>query len=434
MINKKFDAYLIEEQNIRFERIRNDINQLFIQKSNNLDSKDISNYASVEGIYIEVRDPKNNLVCHSNNKLPRPRRGNMRGYHGMMGSGLGSQGNYREKSFPLLDDDKIMGRLIIGYMDNSHLTEASMVFKDTLSKSFFISAIIAAILGFIISIFLSKGLTNPLISITNTANEIRNGNLGSRSKVKTNTREILQLSQSINYLAQTLENQDNLRKRYASDIAHELRTPLTTLKSHVEAMIDGVWETDEEHLNILMKEIERLNKLVEDLKDSFKNLEGKLSLNRSNFNISNELEDIISEFIPLFKRNNHSLEYSIEKGIQVFMDKDKLKQIMYNLLTNALKYLKHNGKVVVKLCKEKGMVKITVEDNGIGIKEEDIPYIFERFYRADLSRNKETGGTGLGLSITKALVEAHEGSIFVESQYGKGTKFTILLPIIGPPY
>ena len=432
MINNKFDNYLIEEQNKKFEKIRHDINDLFIKKGQNLSSEDISNYASMEGIYIEIKDSNNDMVCHSNNhnSLHRGMMGNMmRRHHRMMNPNFNNgEGNYIEKTFSLLDENQVIGTLVIGYIDNSHLTESAVIFKDTLSTSFFISGIITIILGFISSMFLSKGLTNPLVNITNTANQMRNGNLESRSTVKTNTKEIFQLSRSINYLAETLEKQEDLRKRYASDIAHELRTPLTTLKSHVEAMVDGVWEPNDEHLTILMEEIDRLTKLVEDLKNTFKISEGQLNLNKTNFNISNEIKSIVSGFQPLFSKKNYILESSIEEDIKVLMDKDKLKQIMYNLLSNAIKYLDDDGKVMVSLINEGKHVKIMVEDNGTGIKEKDLPFIFERFYRVDASRNKKTGGTGLRLSITKTLVEAHEGSIHVESKLGKGTKFTILLP------
>src|SRR5699024_8388205 len=122
----------------------------------------------------------------------------------------------------------------------------------------------------------------------------------------------------------------------------------------------------------------------------------------------------------IFKKENYLLEYSIEDDIQITMDKDRLKQIIYNLLSNSMKYLDKGGKVLVGLGKIGSDVRITVEDNGIGIKKEDLPFVFERFYRSDISRNKETGGTGLGLSIVKALVEAHESSISVDSIVDKG--------------
>ena len=347
----------------------------------------------------------------------------------MINPSLNNNGNYIEKTFYLLDNNKVVGTLIIGYIDNSYLTESAMIFKGTLFNSFIISGIITVLLGFVISVFLSKGLTNPILNITHTANQMRSGNLESRSIVKTNVNEISELSASINYLAETLQNQEGLRKRYALDISHELRTPLTTLKSHLEAMVDGVWEISREHLNILIKEIDGLTKLVDDLKNTFKDLEGQLNINKTYFNISNELENIISEFKPLYSKTGYLLESSIEKNVEILMDKYRLKQIMYNLLSNAMKYLNEDGKVIVRLIKEDRYIKIIVKDNGAGIKEKDLPFIFERFYRADISRNRETGGTGLGLSITKSIVKAHGGKICAESQMNKGTKFTILLPI-----
>ncbi len=176
-----------------------------------------------------------------------------------------------KKTFPLLQNEKQIATLIIGYFDTAHLTEAALIFKNTLTKSFILSGIITIILGLLISVFLSKELSNPLINITETANLIRNGNLNVRSNAKTSTREIMELSNSINYLAETLEKQELLRKRYASDISHELRTPLTTLKSHVEAIMDGVWEPSYKHLNILMVEIDNLTKLVDELKKHLPN-------------------------------------------------------------------------------------------------------------------------------------------------------------------
>ena len=431
MINNKFDTYLMEEQNKRFETIKNDINSLFLEKGNSIMSKDISSYAASEGIYIEIKDRENNIICHSNknNILNQGMMGKKMRRHGKMinPSIKKARGNYVEKSFSLINNNnEIIGTLIIGYIDNAYLTESALIFKDTLDKSFIISGIMTIALGFIISILLSKGLTNPLISITNTANQMRKGNLESRSTIKSNTKEIMELSHSINYLAETLEKQEHLRKRYATDISHELRTPLTTLKSHVEAMLDGIWEPNDEHLNILMIEIDRLTKLVEDLKNTFKTLEGQLNVNKTKFNLSHEMINILAAFKPMFEKENYLLEYSIEEDIEISMDRNRLKQIMYNLLSNALKYLNQGGKVFVALIKEKNNIKITIEDNGTGIKEEDLPFVFERFYRSDISRNKETGGTGLGLSITKALVEAHGGSIDVESKFGKGTRFTIL--------
>ena len=432
MISNRFDTYLIEEQEKRFEIIRKDINNLFIERNRNLTNDDIASYADREGIYIEIRDLNNNMVCHSNNHSRGLRygiMGHMKRHHRMMGHNLDNRGNYIEKTFPLISDDREAATLVIGYIDNSHLTESALIFKNTLYRSFIISGLITTLFGVMISVLLARGLSKPLLNITNTANEIRKGNMQSRVLIRSNTKEIVELSNSINYLGEALEKQENLRKRYASDIAHELRTPLTTLKSHVEAMIDRVWKPDEENLNILLAEIHELNKLVDDLKNSFQTLEGQMNMNKTLFDISSEIKDIISTFKPIFERNRYALEYAIEKNIEITMDRDRFRQIIYNLLSNSIKYLDDNGKVFVSLDRVDDNIRITIEDNGVGIEKKDLPLIFERFYRSDTSRNRKTGGTGLGLSITKTLIEAHKGSIFVDSTLGKGTKFTILLPI-----
>lgn len=425
MINKRFDSYLIEEQNIKFEKIRDEISILLSEKVSNISYEDISYLAASEDIYIEIMDADNNVLYQSNNMHHGGMMGNMMKHHMKMKG----NGKYVEKTYELMNEGRTIGSLIIGYIDNSYLTESALIFKDTLSAAFAISGIITIIVGFIVSIFLSKGLTSPLVNITNTANEMRLGKLSSRSQIQTNTSELKELSKSIDYLGETLEKQESLRKKYASDIAHELRTPLTTLKSYLEAVIDGVWEVNDQYLLILMEEVNRLNKLVDDLRFTFEHSETQAIINKTKFNLSQEIENIVSTFKPIYNSKNYSLKLSTEKDIDVLMDKDKLKQILYNLLSNSIRFLRDNGKVTVSLSKEGNLAKIIVEDNGIGIKEEDLPHLFERFYRADISRNKETGGTGLGLSIVKNLVELHGGNISVDSEYGKGTKFTIMLPL-----
>lgn len=199
-------------------------------------------------------------------------------------------------------ENEDFGYLVLGYIDNAYLTESAIIFKNTLYESFIISGIITISIGLIVSIILSRRLTNPLINIRNTANEIQSGNLSAYSKVDTDVKEILELSQSLNFLGSTLAHQEDIRKRYASDISHELRTPLTTLKSHLEAIIDGVWEPTEDHLQILMSEITRLSNLVDDLKDSFSAEEYNINLNKIKFNISQEMENIITTFTPIYNQ------------------------------------------------------------------------------------------------------------------------------------
>lgn len=426
MINNRFENYLIKERENKFLRIQEEINKLLIENDNQIDEMDLKHLALTEDITLKIKDLNGVIIYDSNTGFGPRRRGPMNHHMGMMRRDNNkNNGNYKEQSYDLYKSDKQIGSLVIGYIDNSYLTESAMIFKKALANSFAISGIIAMIIGLIVSIFVSNGLTRPLINIKNTANEIRKGNLSSKSYVKTNTSEIKDLSKSINYLGATLLNHEKSRRRYASDISHELRTPITTLKTHLEAIIDGVWEPNKEHLDILMHETLRLSKLVDDLKDSFILEEYSMELNKIDFNLSKEIENIITAYTPIYNSDNYILEGSIQRDIHINMDKNKLNQIINNLLSNAKKYLNPNGKVTVELKEKKDTIIIKVEDNGIGIKKEDLQFIFNRFYRVDTSRNKSTGGSGLGLSIVNSIVKAHDGKIDIKSEYKKGTQIIL---------
>jgi signal transduction histidine kinase len=425
MLNRRFENYLEAEQETRFERIYREINTYYIENNFSINAMSLMHYSVTENIDIIIKDDLGNIV--HNTKAGMGHMGMNRRRMNMMHRM--PDGNYVEKSYPLIDENKEVGTLIIGYIDNSYLTDSALIFKNTLTISLVFSGIIAIIIGIFFSLSISNRLTKPLLNITETAEKIRDGNLHAKSIISSDTVEIVTLSETINYLGDSLSKQDDIRKRYASDISHELRTPLTTLKTHIEAIMDRIWEPTDEHLDILLKEVHRLLNLVNDLKDSF-TMEEYMHLNKKQFDISKELETVIDSYKPLFFKENYILSTSIEKNIEVFMDLDKFKQIVSNLLSNSLRYLNENGRVNVQLRKDKKNIFMTVKDNGIGIKEDDLKHIFDRFYRADTSRNKFTGGTGLGLAIVKSIVEAHNGTIVIESKFGKGTEVKIALPLV----
>lgn len=432
MINKKFNQYLVDEHKEKLNKITKIIEDIYDEKTglSNLKLEEVQRYAVLEELYIEIRDLQGNKLFSTGDShlIHKSMMQNM------MGSGMESMmsnfsslapGEYKEETHPLIKDDKEVGKIIIGYFGTSYLSSGAVTFKMTLNQAFMLSIFITLIFALIISLLLSKQFATPLVKITKTAHEMREGNLQIRAEVNSTTIEIQELSNSINYLAETLQNQEQLRKRLTSDMAHEIRTPITTLKTHVEALIDGIWEPTKERLEVFYDEFERLSKLVDNLRNLSKLEQASLQLNKSQFNLSEELEKVIDTFLPLYNKHNFSIITDIEKNIFASMDKDKLKQIMHNLLSNSHKYLDAGGKVVVSLNKDKNKVILMVKDTGMGIPEKDIPHIFERFYRSDVSRNKATGGTGIGLTITKAIVEAHGGKIEVKSKLGEGTTFII---------
>ncbi|AFS79066.1 two-component system signal transduction histidine kinase [Gottschalkia acidurici 9a] len=433
IVDRKFKDYLIDEHNTKIKNAVKIINDLYDSQSgfSDMSKEEVQRYAQLQDLYIQVIDSSNNIIYSSGSAHLRHKKmmGDMMNPM-MHGSSKMEVGNYTEDKYPLLIANKKVGSIIIGYFGTSYLSSASVTFMSTLNNSFILSGIIALIFGLIISIVISRQISKPLVKITETANKVRSGNLEVRAIFNTNTKEIYELSNSINYLAETLNKQEMLRKKLTSDMAHELRTPLTTLKTHIEAFIDGVWSPTPERFEAFYEEIERLTKMVDNIRNLAKLEQANLNLNKSKINISSELENIIDTFKPLYVKKNYKLISFIEPSLESIVDRDKFKQIMYNLIINSYNYLKPNGKVEVILKKEKQNIVIKVVDNGIGISEDDLPFIFERFYRSDLSRNKNTGGSGIGLTITKAFVEAHGGKIYVESKINHGTTFTVEIPDI----
>ncbi|EKQ53069.1 MULTISPECIES: HAMP domain-containing sensor histidine kinase [unclassified Clostridium] len=434
-VENKFKDYLVDEHKTKVENVVKIIQDLYSGQKDfsKVNNDEIQRYAELQELYIEVKDNNDNTVYSSGKSHLQHK--NMMG--NMMGPMMGSMmrnfsginmGEYTEDKYSLSLNDEDKGTIIIGYFGTSYLSSASLSFISTLNHSLMISALAALIFGIIISIILSKQISKPLSKITETANKIRHGDLNAKVEIKTTTKEIDELSNAINYLAESLNSQEMLRKRLTSDMAHELRTPLTTLKTHIEAFMDGIWEPTSERFETFYEEIERMTKMVDNLRDLAKLEQTNNSLNKSKVNLSEELEKIIDTYKPLYIKEKYELTSDITQQVMSVIDVDKFKQIMNNLLSNSYKYLRPNGKVSVVLKKEKQKIIIKVIDDGIGIPEKDIPHIFERFYRSDISRDRNTGGSGIGLTITKAFVEAHDGKIYLESKINSGTTFTIELP------
>ena len=219
----------------------------------------------------------------------------------------------------------------------------------------------------------------------------------------------------------------NIRKNLTSDISHELRTPLTSIQTHLEAMIDGIWEPSKERLNSVNEEVIRLSHLVNQLKNlaKFDSYEDKLNL--KNENLTQLIKNIIYNNESYALDKNIRIKYELE-DVNANIDKEKISQVIINLISNAIRYTNLNGEILIKLYKKSDFIKIIVKDNGIGIPEESLDYIFERFYRVDKSRCRNTGGTGVGLTICKSIVDLHKGKIEVKSKLNEGSEFIITLP------
>ena len=337
------------------------------------------------------------------------------------------KGAYEEKSYNLVNGSVNIGKVYIGYYGPYFYSDSDVKYIRTLNQVLLGAGFLALILSILMGYFLARRLSKPISKVIENAKRISKGEFDTKIVESSNTKEIVELTDTINILGETLGKQETLRKRLSSDIAHELRTPLTTLQSHLELMIDGIWVADEERLKSLHEEAIRLGKMVGDL-SKVAELEGEnLVLNKTEVDIDQIGESVVKAVEGEFYKKGISLTYSGEQS-KTIGDLDKIKQIFMNLISNALNYTATGGQVDVTVNKTMDKLVINVKDNGMGIPEEDLPHIFERFYRVDKSRARDTGGTGIGLAITKALVEAHGGRIFADSKNGLGSSFTVELP------
>lgn len=434
MIDKSFNSYLENQLKEKSDNIIKLVEKSYDESKGviNIDKESLNRYAEDGSFNIVVKDIKGNTLYSSGNGylMRKGTMGNMMMNRGPMRKMYNfNAGDYVEENHQLYKNNAAIGTISIGYLGNYNPTVQDMEFRGNLNSVLLYSVILAILFGLIMSLILSRQITTPLVQINKIANEMKRGKFNIRSKVKTSTLELNELSQSMNYLAEGLESQEALRKRLTSDMAHELRTPLTTLLNYVEGFMDGVWQPTGEKLNSCHEEILRLTKLVERLQDIAKLEQTNLVLSKSNFDLAIELKKVAEVYRPLYSKKKLSLIENINDDLEVFMDKDKIKQIIYNLLSNAFNYSNEEEEIVLTAFKKEDNVVISVQDKGIGIAKEDLQYIFERFYRADKSRTRETGGTGIGLTIVKSMVEAHRGNIKVESKLGEGSIFTIVLPV-----
>jgi two-component system sensor histidine kinase VicK len=227
---------------------------------------------------------------------------------------------------------------------------------------------------------------------------------------------------------------ENMRKEFVANVSHELRTPLTTIKSYAETLLDGAMDEPSiarQFMSVVYNEAERMTRLVNDLLELSRLDNKETRWDKKPISPSGILKDVISKMLVNIKKKNLALETDIlQHSPDIFADRDKIEQVFQNILSNAIKYTPEGGKIFIRLDSIEDRVRIIFGDTGIGIPKEDLPRLFERFYRVDKTRSRELGGTGLGLSIAKEIVEAHDGIITIDSELGHGTQVTILLPAV----
>ncbi|WP_123042609.1 sensor histidine kinase [Cohnella candidum] len=242
--------------------------------------------------------------------------------------------------------------------------------------------------------------------------------------------EVAELAALMNRLVVERIAGDEARSRLVSDSAHELRTPVAILRGHLETMLKGAAELKRENLVSLLDETKRMSRLISELQQVSLAEAGKLKLDRSWTPISHMIQEVADIFAVEAEDKRIKLTCRLEEDDEVYCDASRMKQVMINLIGNAIRYTPEQGSVdVIQTIQLNGQIRVEVSDTGPGIAPEKLPYIFHRFYRVDDARNRSDGGTGLGLAIAKQFVEAHGGTLEVSSTQGEGTRFILQLPI-----
>ena len=299
--------------------------------------------------------------------------------------------------------------------------------------------IFAAFIALALSYFLSSTVIENISALNRGAQAIAQGQLNARVTV-TGRDEVAQLAHSFNEMATQLEEMarrkaelDTMRRDLIAWVGHDLRTPLASVRAIVEALADGVVEdrsTVERYLRTAKRDISALSALIDDLFDMAQLDAGGMKLDRQPNSLSDLISDTIETFSALAAEKGVELGGQVEPGVDlVVMDARLIGRVLANLVGNAVRHTPTGGTVRITAQSKEGSVQVHVADNGEGIRREDLPLIFERFYRGEKSRSRATGGAGLGLAIAKGIVEAHGGTIMVQSQLERGTRFTFTLPV-----
>lgn len=329
-----------------------------------------------------------------------------------------------EKEYCRSSDDyirkiSIVVIIIMLYILISETGIINMLVPGRLAVVGIISIVFAAIAG----IILAGKISVPVKAATRAAKDIAQGNYNNRINTDICTMELSELGNAVNHMAESLDNQEMLRRRLTSDVAHELRTPVANVSSNIEAIIEGALEPTNERLSSCYNELERITGIITEL-EKLRQIEGEnMILHIGHVDIYELAKEVKLIFENEMSKKNIRCDI-IGEHIDVCIDKDKMSQVLNNLISNAVKYTDNYGNIQITFIQENENVVITVKDNGCGIDDNDIQYIFERFYRTDKSRNRSTGGAGIGLTITRAIVQLHGGTIHVESKKGVGAAYS----------
>ena len=433
LLESHFADYVRERQESELEEYSTDLENLYQQngtwEENSQAIQRVGRNALQQSVIVRIFDEDGQLLWSPSASEEEDAKNKVQDHLLHMEQMVGGmESDYVQSRSPLYDGTEEIGMMEIQSVGPYAYTEHDALFISDMESKLVLVAFFSLLIPLFFALLVAKKLSSPIVTINDFTKEIAKGRYSSLSLEETGIREIDDLLVSVNDLSLQLQHQQKIRNRLSSDIAHEIRTPLTTLKGNIEAMIDGVWEISEERLYRCYEEVSRITRLIGEI-DRINELESQESqLQKTTFDLTELAQQIVDNFQPMLVENKLNCSVS---GDRVFIsaDRDKIHQVLTNLLANAIKFTPSGGRIDLYVSQSKGTASFRIIDNGQGIPPDEVGQIFERFYMAEPSRNSKLGGQGIGLSIVKGIVNAHQGTISVDSIYGKGTTFTINLPM-----
>jgi len=385
----------------------------------------VGNRSVVSGTRIILTDFDRVVIADSEEEL-------LVGEKYQPGSTDGLSGNYSGTYFVVFSEDQeaIMVRLYIGPRFLAGTDAASpRTFGEAINRFLLWGGLLAAAIALVLTFVLSRRMSSPIAALAATARRLGRGDLGQRVQLK-DRGEVRELAQAFNAMAIDLEHAERLRRNLVADVAHELRTPLSNIRGYLEAICDGVMKPDAATLQSLNEEAALLSRLVDELQELSLAEAGELKLVYQEEDVTELVRRAAASWQPQVAAKGMSLSVDLPDKLRpVNIDWQRINQVLHNLLENAVAHTGKGGIITVAAAERGDWVEISVSDTGEGIPAQDLPNIFERFYRVDRSRARATGGSGLGLTIAKRLVEAHGGKIEAQSKLGKGSHFSFTVPI-----
>ncbi|MCC6904679.1 MAG: HAMP domain-containing histidine kinase [Anaerolineae bacterium] len=334
----------------------------------------------------------------------------------------------RRRSLPLVTGGQTVGWIMLydeGPDRNPGSPEGDFLARMNLAIR--VSAMTASVVALVIGVLLARTISRPIRDLQEATKRVATGELGYQVPVRTKD-DLGQLTASFNQMSADLAHENNLRRQMTADIAHELRNPLSVILGYTESLSEGKLKGSEPIFAVMNDEALHLRRLIDDLRTLSLAEAGELTLYRQDVEPRSLLERVLAAHAPRAEERSITLEIDASETLpRVSIDPDRIAQVLGNLVTNALRYTPAGGSIRLSAYHEAGRTIFRVADTGSGIQPKDLPYIFERFYRADRARSSDSGESGLGLAIARSIVKEHGGTINVESTPGQGTTFTVTL-------